>query len=58
LEAVKQSGFDLYEKSIHMLEAAVYHSEEAATKLGPAYSPVVRHSNRDVKTDVAASVRS
>ena len=32
LEAVRQSGFDLYEKAINMLEAAVYHSEDAATK--------------------------
>lgn len=39
-EAVKQTGFDLYEKSLSMLEAAVYHSEDAKGTLEKAFSPV------------------
>ena len=33
-EAVKQAGFDLYEKTINILEGAIFHKDEAAGKLG------------------------
>jgi hypothetical protein len=29
VEAVKQAGFDLYEKSITILESAIFHMEDA-----------------------------
>lgn len=29
IEAVKQAGFDLYEKSITILESAVFHMDDA-----------------------------
>lgn len=38
IEAVKHSGFDLYEKTITILESAIFHMEDAAQK------------NLDVKT--------
>lgn len=30
IEAVKQAGFDLYEKTITILESAIFHMEDAA----------------------------
>ena len=33
LEAVKQGGYELYESSINMLEAAVYHQGDAEGRL-------------------------
>eukprot|EP00347_Sterkiella_histriomuscorum_P000635 403375084 len=36
LEAVKTCTFEMYEQTINMLESAVYHMEEAQTKLGGA----------------------
>jgi hypothetical protein len=30
VEAVKYSGFDLYEKTITILESAIFHMEDAA----------------------------
>lgn len=33
VEAVKQAGFDLYEKTITILESAVYHMEDAKNLL-------------------------
>ena len=32
-EAVKQAGFDLYEKTINILEGAVFHKEDAGAVL-------------------------
>ena len=29
IEAVKQAGFDLYEKSITILESAIFHMDDA-----------------------------
>ena len=35
-EAVKQAGFDLYEKSITILESAIFHMDDANKALGDA----------------------
>jgi hypothetical protein len=40
LEAVKKSGFDLYERVITMLEGALHHKTEAESRLDDAYTPV------------------
>lgn len=32
IEAVKQNGYELYENCINMLEAAVYHHEDAENR--------------------------
>jgi len=32
IEAVKQAGFELYEKTITILESAIFHMEDAAQK--------------------------
>ena len=52
LEAVKQSGFDLYERTIAMLEGALHHKCEAESRLDNAYTPVKSPGNQNpVLTD-------
>ena len=47
LEAVKQSGFDLYERTIAMLEAALHHKSEAESRIEMAYSPVKKNNENE-----------
>ena len=40
LEAIQQTGLDLYESIVTMLEGAVHHKEHAESRVEDAYTPV------------------
>ena len=42
LDAIQQTSLDLYERTVTMLEGALYHREDAESRLGDAYTPVRR----------------
>ena len=56
-EAVKQAGFDLYEKSITILESAIFHMDDANKALGDVganlnhqnlFDQAILNQNRDL----------
>ena len=42
LDAIQTTTLDLYERTVTMLEGALYHREDAESRLGDAYTPVRR----------------
>lgn len=48
LEAVKQSGFELYERTITMLEGALHHQAEGNGMFSSSYTPVRKHDGLPV----------
>ena len=42
LDAVQSTSLDLYERTVTMLEGALYHKDDAESRLGDAYTPVRR----------------
>ena len=42
MEAIQNTGLDLYERTVTILEGALYHKDEAESRLGDAYTPVRR----------------
>ena len=45
LDAIQSTSLDLYERTVTMLEGALYHKDDAESRLGDAYTPVRRENN-------------
>ena len=48
IEAVKQAGFDLYEKTITILESAIFHMEDAQEHIPKEWNEAPQPINKDL----------